>query len=252
VPARRHVRPSTGGPKARATETLFRWHLNYVSLATLADRAFLLEEPELSLHPDGAIHPRCCAPTPYGAQILPARIRWIFRDEGIGLDEVLPPNRTEGIGCSAASFKRYAIFQGGLNLVAQYRTRPKQAQQRCFSAIRSCPREPVFTAMGRQVTKRRSGLIEHVEEHQIDLRRNGRIISDNESPTTIGPRAYRLGLSRRSRSRCRMRAPPKRVVTRALTLYVLARRRAAGGSMVVGRQRTSSEISICQYVKNSA
>ena len=107
--------------------------------ATLAGSGpLLLEEPELSLHPDVVrFIPQMFARTQRrtGRQILVSTHSMdLLRDEGIGLDEVLllEPG-TEGTSVSpAGSIKEIRdLLQGGLNLAELVipRTRPAQAQQ---------------------------------------------------------------------------------------------------------------------------
>ena len=107
--------------------------------ATLAGSGpLLLEEPELSLHPDVVrFIPQMFARTQRrtGRQILISTHSMdLLRDEGIGLDEVLllEPG-TEGTSVSlAGSIKEIRdLLQGGLNLAELVipRTRPARAQQ---------------------------------------------------------------------------------------------------------------------------
>jgi len=107
--------------------------------ATLAGSGpLLLEEPELSLHPDVVrFIPQMFARTQRrtGRQILVSTHSMdLLRDEGIGLDEVLllEPG-TEGTAVSpAGSIKEIRdLLQGGLNLAELVipRTRPARAQQ---------------------------------------------------------------------------------------------------------------------------
>jgi predicted ATPase len=107
--------------------------------ATLAGSGpLLLEEPELSLHPDVVrFIPQMFARTQRrtGRQILISTHSMdLLRDEGIGLDEVLllEPG-TEGTSVSpAGSIKEIRdLLQGGLNLAELVipRTRPVRAQQ---------------------------------------------------------------------------------------------------------------------------
>src|SRR3990172_4602478 len=98
----------------------------------------LLEEPELSLHPDVVrFVPQMFARIQRrtGRQILISTHSMdLLRDEGIGLDEVLllEPG-TEGTSVAPAGSVRAIrdLLQGGLNLAEAVmpRTRPKQAQQ---------------------------------------------------------------------------------------------------------------------------
>jgi predicted ATPase len=107
--------------------------------ATLAGSGpLLLEEPELSLHPDVVrFIPQMFARTQRrtGRQILISTHSMdLLRDEGIGLDEVLllEPG-TEGTSVlPAGSIKEIRdLLQGGLNLaeLVMPRTRPARAQQ---------------------------------------------------------------------------------------------------------------------------
>ena len=107
--------------------------------ATLAGSGpLLLEEPELSLHPDVVrFIPQIFARTQRrtGRQILISTHSMdLLRDEGIGLDEVLllEPG-TEGTSVSPASSNKEIrdLLQGGLNLAELVipRTRPDRAQQ---------------------------------------------------------------------------------------------------------------------------
>ena len=107
--------------------------------ATLAGSGpLLLEEPELSLHPDVVrFIPQMFARTQRrtGRQILISTHSMdLLRDEGIGLDEVLllEPG-TEGTSVSPASSNKEIrdLLQGGLNLAELVipRTRPDRAQQ---------------------------------------------------------------------------------------------------------------------------
>jgi predicted ATPase len=107
--------------------------------ATLAGGGpLLLEEPELSLHPDVVrFIPQMFARVQRrtGRQIfISTHSMDLLRDEGIGLDEVLllEPG-TEGTSVApSGSFREIRdLLQGGLNLAEAVmpRTRPKQAQQ---------------------------------------------------------------------------------------------------------------------------
>jgi hypothetical protein len=107
--------------------------------ATLAGTGpLLLEEPELSLHPDVVrFIPQMFARIQRrtGRQIfISTHSMDLLRDDGIGLDEVLllEPG-TEGTSVAPAGSVHAIrdLLQGGLNLAEAVmpRTRPKQAQQ---------------------------------------------------------------------------------------------------------------------------
>jgi len=98
----------------------------------------LLEEPELSLHPDVVRHlPQLLARIQRrsGRQVLISTHSVdLLRDEGIGLDEVLLLNpQLEGTNVTTASSIDDAavLLQGGLSLadIVMAQTRPKQAEQ---------------------------------------------------------------------------------------------------------------------------
>ena len=106
--------------------------------ATLAGSGpLLLEEPELSLHPDVVrFIPQMFARTQRrtGRQILISTHSMdLLRDEGIGLDEVLLLEPGTGTSVSSASSNKEIreLLQGGLNLAELVipRTRPDRAQQ---------------------------------------------------------------------------------------------------------------------------